>query len=220
MESTNLYASSPRSPTPYCDGRDVMCMRTPVFLTFLSMPHYMTRDSQMEHGLGKRMTMQKLCLLTLSLFSDTNKYMTYTELSNTYSEGDMAVYPSFGICRVKGKEDRNQRIYLVLESKRDDSVVLVPEERAKELGMRHLSSTESVLSALSVLSDNSRPIIQDWKQRLNENQNLLREGSLDSYARVVNCLYRRSKARALPAMEKKIYQDALTLFLDEVSTVL
>ena len=146
--------------------------------------------------------------------------MTHTELSETYSIGDIAVYPSFGICRVKGKEERNQRVYLSLESRRDDSVVLVPEEKAMELGLRHLSSPECVSSALSVLSDNSRPLLQDWKQRTSENQSLLRSGSLEAYAKVINCLYRRSKSRPLPAQEKKIYQDALSLFLDEVSVVL
>ena len=96
--------------------------------------------------------------------------MEYTELSKNFKIGEMAVYPSFGICRVTEKEERNGCFYIKLESIRDNSTVLIPEEKASNLGLRHLETRENVEKALTLLSDNSHTIIQDWKQRLNENQ--------------------------------------------------
>ena len=159
-------------------------------------------------------------LLTNLLFSDRYKYMEYTELSKNFEIGEMVVYPSFGICRIKEKEERNDCFYIKLQSLSDNSTVLVPEEKASSLGLRHLETKENVEKALSLLSDNSHAITNDWKQRLNENQNLLREGTLAGSAIVVNHLYRRQKTKALPTMEKKLYDTALSRLLDESSVVL
>ena len=146
--------------------------------------------------------------------------MEYTELSKNFKIGEMAVYPSFGICRVTEKEERNGCFYIKLESIRDNSTVLIPEEKASNLGLRHLETRENVEKALTLLSDNSHTIIQDWKQRLNENQSLLKEGTLAGSAIVVNHLYRRQKSKALPTMERKLYDTALTRLLDESAVVL
>lgn len=159
-------------------------------------------------------------LLTNLLFSDRYKYMEYTELSKNFEIGEMVVYPSFGICRIKEKEERNDCFYIKLQSLSDNSTVLVPEEKASSLGLRHLETKENVEKALSILSDNSHTITNDWKQRLNENQSLLREGTLEGSATVVNHLYRRQKTKALPTMEKKLYDTALSRLLDESSVVL
>ena len=159
-------------------------------------------------------------LLTNLIFSDRYKYMEYIELSKNFGIGEMVVYPSFGICRIREKEDRNGCFYLKLESLSDNSTVLVPEEKASSLGLRHLETKENVEKALSILSDNSHTITNDWKQRLNENQSLLREGTLEGSATVVNHLYRRQKTKALPTMEKKLYDTALSRLLDESSVVL
>ena len=159
-------------------------------------------------------------LLTNLLFSDRYKYMEYTELSKNFEIEEMVVYPSFGICRIKEKEERNDCFYIKLQSLSDNSTVLVPEEKASSLGLRHLETKENVEKALSLLSDNSYAITNDWKQRLNETQNLLREGTLAGSAIVVNHLYRRQKTKALPTMEKKLYDTALSRLLDESSVVL
>ena len=159
-------------------------------------------------------------LLTNLIFSDRYKYMEYTELSKNFDIGKMVVYPSFGICRIKKKKNKNSCFYLKLESLSDNSTVLVPEEKASILGLRHLETKENVEKALALLSDNSYIITNDWKQRLNENQNLLREGTLEGSATVVNHLYRRQKTKTLPTMEKKLYDTALSRLLDESSVVL
>lgn len=146
--------------------------------------------------------------------------MEYTELSKKFNVGEMVVYPSFGICKITEKEERNGSFYIKLESFSDNSTVLVPEDKASQLGLRHLETKENVEKALSLLSDNSQKISQDWKQRLNENQVLLKEGTLEGSAIVVNHLYRRQKTKVLPTMEKKLYDTALSRLLDESAVVL
>ena len=60
----------------------------------------------------------------------------------------------------------------------------------------------------------------DWKQRLILNQELMKEGSMLAVAKVVNSLYHRSKVKELPVQERKLYDSALTLLVDESSSVL
>ena len=74
--------------------------------------------------------------------------------------------------------------------------------------------------AISSLSEKKETRGLDWKQRLLKNQELMKDGSLASIAIVVNSLYRRSKVKELPVQERKLYDNALSILVDETSSVL
>ena len=57
----------------------------------------------------------------------------------------------------------------------------------------------------------------DWKERLHRNQELIHDGSINSIAKVVQTLYHRSKVKELPIQEKKLYESALNLLIEEAS---
>lgn len=124
------------------------------------------------------------------------------------------------MCSIEGREEMDGQSYLRLLSLGDGSSVLVPERNALDLGLRHLSTRSEVERVLSILSEKPSAMTDDWKQRLNEYRTLLKDGKLESYARVTSALYHRSKIKALPSMEKKLYDSALSLLLDEASIVL
>lgn len=46
---------------------------------------------------------------------------------------------------------------------------------------------------------------------------LLKEGTVSKIATVVRDLYHRSKTKELPIMERKLYDNALRLLIDEVT---
>ena len=46
---------------------------------------------------------------------------------------------------------------------------------------------------------------------------LLKEGSIASFAKVVHSLYSRSKVKELPVQERRLYESALVLLIDEAS---
>ena len=57
----------------------------------------------------------------------------------------------------------------------------------------------------------------DWKMRYHMNLGLLKKGSVMDIAKVVHTLYHRSKVKELPILERKLFDSALKLMVDEVS---
>ncbi len=149
-----------------------------------------------------------------------NKYMSETELSKNFKIGEDVFYPSVGLCSVIKKEDRNGRNYLKLSALSQDSIILLPEDNALTLGLRHLTDRDELVSALRTLSDDSGDEDREWKHRVEKNTARLKEGTPLSICKVVSTLYRRSKMKELPTVEKKLYDNALVMLVDEASSVL
>ena len=146
--------------------------------------------------------------------------MDSTELTSFFATGDAVVYSSLGIGFIKDLETRNDKKYLRIKLKSSDMDVLVPEQEAVNLGLRHIGSKDDVESAFNLLSEKEVKCAQDWKTRMEENKVLLKSGEIKSIAMVVNVLYRRSKIKELPTLERKLYESALSMLVDESSYVL
>mgnify|MGYP002515415463 CR=1 FL=1 len=146
--------------------------------------------------------------------------MDSTELTSFFATGDAVVYSSLGIGFIKDLETRNDKKYLRIKLKSSDMDVLLPEHEAVNLGLRHICSKDDVESAFNLLSEKEVKCAQDWKTRMEENKVLLKSGEIKSIAMVVNVLYRRSKIKELPTLERKLYESALSMLVDESSYVL
>ena len=90
-------------------------------------------------------------------------------------------------------------------------------KKAEELGIRAVVSAEEAQQALDLLSDDFEPITSDWKLRYQMNLDLLKKGTIADIARIVRCLYNRSKVKELPILERKLYDSAKQLLIDEIS---
>ncbi len=146
--------------------------------------------------------------------------MNSTEINAVFKIGDSVVYPLQGVGCILAKEMRNTREYYRVQINSSDMDVLLPVDTAQSLGLRHLASATEARKAISSLSVRREMGRTDWKQRLILNQELMKEGSMLAVAKVVNSLYHRSKVKELPVQERKLYDNALTLLVDESSSVL
>lgn len=146
--------------------------------------------------------------------------MDSTELTEVFAVGDMVVYPSQGIGYIDSTETRRDKKYLKIKMKSTSMDVLLPLDKVSNFGLRHLASIEEAKKALEGLSKKIKSDKLDWKSRLQKNQDLLKSGDICSVATVVNNLYRRSKIKDLPTMERKLYESALIMLVDESSSVL
>ena len=146
--------------------------------------------------------------------------MNSTEINAVFKIGDSVVYPLQGVGCILAKEMRNTREYYRVQINSSDMDVLLPVDTAQSLGLRHLASATEARKAISSLSVRREMGRTDWKQRLILNQELMKDGSLASIAIVVNSLYRRSKVKELPVQERKLYDNALSILVDETSSVL
>ena len=130
------------------------------------------------------------------------------------------VYPSHGVGKILEIFEKNFRgsemLYYKIYIEVSDMIVMVPVEKAEELGIREVVSADEALAALELLSDDFEPILSDWKLRYQKNLELLKKGAIADIAKIVRNLYNRSKIKELPILERKLYDLAKKLLIDEV----
>ena len=95
--------------------------------------------------------------------------------------------------------------------------LLIPVNKACELGVRSIVTKDEAQKAINSMSSRMEPVPADWKLRYQKNQDLIRSGTIGAIAKVVQSLYHRSKIKELPVQERKLYDNALCLLIDEAS---
>jgi CarD family transcriptional regulator len=131
------------------------------------------------------------------------------------------VYPSQGVGRIVELHEKafkdTKLLYYTIYLEFSDMTVMVPVDKATELGIRAIVPKDEAEKALAFISEEYAPIPTDWKLRYQMNLDLLKKGSVLDIASVVRSLYHRSKIKELPILERKLYDSALNLLQDEVS---
>lgn len=131
------------------------------------------------------------------------------------------VYPLQGVGTIqlitekifKGKPTPYYQIYLPVT----DMIVMIPVHKAVEIGIRSIVPQEKAQEALAIVSSEYEPVTADWKLRYQMNLDLLKNGDITDIALVVRNLYHRSKVKELPILERKLYDSAMKLLIDEVA---
>lgn len=138
-----------------------------------------------------------------------------------YKLHERIVYPLQGvgeIIRIEKKPFKDtELLYYVVYLEVSDMTVWVPVDKADELGIRAIVSPAESKKALELAAEEYEPVTADWKQRYQMNRDLLREGSVFDIATVVRTLYHRSKIKELPILERKLFDSAMKLLVDEIS---
>ncbi len=131
------------------------------------------------------------------------------------------VYPSQGVGKVLDIFERPfkgvQTLYYKIYIENSDMVVMVPVDKAEGLGIREVVGEAEARAALEILSEEGEPITSDWKLRYQMNLELLKNGTISDIAKIVRCLYNRSKVKELPILERKLYDSAKKLLEDEIA---
>ena len=141
--------------------------------------------------------------------------------STQFKPGQEVVYPLQGVGHVKAIEERPFKgeitPYYVMYFDVSDMTIRIPVSTAAEQGIRAIVSKAESEKALELISSDFEPVPTDWKLRYQMNLDLLRKGSVTDIATVVTKLYHRSKVKELPILERKLYDSALRLLVDEIS---
>ena len=138
-----------------------------------------------------------------------------------YKVHEQIVYPLQGVGLIRTIEKRPFRdqtlLYYIIYLAVSDMTVMVPVDKADELGIRPIVGRKEAQKALGLLAEEHEPVTADWKLRYQMNLELLKKGSTQDIATVVRTLYRRSTVKELPILERKLYDSALKLLIDETS---
>jgi CarD family transcriptional regulator len=145
--------------------------------------------------------------------------MNSSEKPVVFSLGDHVVYPLQGVGLINKIEEKTLRgntcMYYEIFLEISDMTVMVPVERAIELGIRPIVDSDEATKAINTISNKLEQVPVDWKARYQMNVDLLKQGSISSIAKVVQILYHRSKIKELPVQERKLYDSALRILIDE-----
>ncbi len=149
------------------------------------------------------------------------KKATKSRETTKYKLKQQVVYPLQGVGQIISIEKRpfkdEKLLYYIIYLEVTDMTVMVPVDKAEELGIRAIVSKKKSDEALTLISEEFEPIPADWKLRYQMNLDLLKQGSIKDIATVVRALYHRSKVKELPILERKLFDSALRLLVDEVS---
>jgi CarD family transcriptional regulator len=147
--------------------------------------------------------------------------MSTSKNSGSFVLGDHVVYPLQGVGVINKIEEKtlrgNTSMYYEIYLDISDMTVMVPINKTEELGIRPIVQPSEALKAINGITNKMEQVPVDWKARYQMNVDLLQEGSIASIARVVQILYHRSKIKELPVQERKLYDSALRILIDESS---
>ena len=141
--------------------------------------------------------------------------------STEFKKGQQIVYPLQGVGLIEKIEERPFKgemvPYYVIYFEVSDMTIRIPVTSTKDQGIRAIVGKPDSEKALEIISSDYEPVPTDWKLRYQMNLDLLRKGEISDIATVVTKLYHRSKVKELPILERKLYDSALRLLVDEIS---
>jgi len=159
---------------------------------------------------------------TAKTASETKKKVSSSRRQKLkYKKGQEIVYPLQGVGQIVSIEERLFRgdtlLYYIIYLEVSDMTIMVPVDKADQLGIRPIVDRRQANKALRLISEEYEPVPTDWKARYQNNLDLLKKGSVLDVATVVRALFHRSKIKELPILERKLYDSALKLLVDEIS---
>jgi len=140
-----------------------------------------------------------------------------------FKANDHVVYPTHGvgkIMRIEEQEVAGTKLELfVITFDKDKMTLRVPVMKAKSVGMRKLSSPDTVATALNTLKGRARIKRTMWSRRAQEYEAKINSGDLVSIAEVVRDLHRASGQPEQSYSERQLYEAALARMAREVAAV-
>lgn len=138
-----------------------------------------------------------------------------------FKKGDYVVYPMHGvgtIVEVTTKTVLNEKKkYYVVELINTKMRVMVPVKKAEDVGLRHIIKKSDVAKVVKLLKEDYVETEEDWKIRYQNNLLKVKSGSILSVSEVCRNLYKRARDKELSIMERKLYESAYGLIINEIA---
>lgn len=143
--------------------------------------------------------------------------------SMIYTKGDFVVYPAHGVGQVVEIEKQtiggHELELFVISFERERMTLRVPVTKAKNSGLRRLSSKKVMETALTTLKGRARVKRAMWSRRAQEYEQKINSGDPLSIAEVVRDLHRSATQPEQSYSERQIYEQALERLACELAAV-
>jgi len=149
--------------------------------------------------------------------------VTKKKVQIEYAVGDHVVYPAHGVGKIIAVESQTisgfaLELFVIVFDK-DKMTLRVPCGKAQSVGMRRLSSPDTMKAALTVLKGRARVKRTMWSRRAQEYEAKINSGDPVSIAEVVRDLHRNAGQPEQSYSERQIDEAALDRLAREVAAV-
>ena len=136
-----------------------------------------------------------------------------------FNIGDKIVYPMHGAGTIDSIEEKNilgekQNYYIIKMP--GEVKVMVPTDKAEEVGVRNIINKEEAAKVMSVLGQNETEMSQNWNKRYRDNMDKMKSGDIYEVADVVRNLSFKQKEKGLSKGEKKMLNNAKQILVSEL----
>jgi len=136
--------------------------------------------------------------------------------------GDKVSHPAFGVGDVKKIEEKKvlgkREEYYILKLMANEMILMVPVNRADEIGLRYIIDPKTVPEVLNVLSGKVDDEMEtNYKQRIKSQAEMVDSGDILKVAQVVKNYIHRNSIEKLSSTEKGLYERARKILIGEIS---
>lgn len=136
-----------------------------------------------------------------------------------FNVGDKIVYPMHGAGTIDSIEEKDilgekQNYYIIKMP--GEVKVMVPTNKAEEVGVRNIINKEEASKVMSVLGENETEMSQNWNKRYRDNMDKMKSGDIYEVADVVRNLSFKQKEKGLSTGEKKMLNNAKQILVSEL----
>jgi len=140
-----------------------------------------------------------------------------------FRPNEFVVYPAHGVGMIISVEEQEiagiTLELFVISFEKDKMTLRVPTHKATEVGMRSLSSPDTVSRAMVTLKGKAKVKRAMWSRRAQEYEQKINSGDLIAIAEVVRDLHRTDEQREQSYSERQLYEAALERLTREVAAV-
>ena len=136
-----------------------------------------------------------------------------------FNVGDKIVYPMHGAGTIDAIEEKDilgekQNYYIIKMP--GEVKVMVPTDKAEEVGVRNIINKDEAVKVMSVLGENETEMSQNWNKRYRDNMDKMKSGDIYEVADVVRNLSFKQKEKGLSTGEKKMLNNAKQILVSEL----
>ncbi len=136
-----------------------------------------------------------------------------------FNIGDKIVYPMHGAGTIDSIEEKDilgeRKSYYILKMP-GEVKVMVPVEKAEQIGVRNIIDKTSADKVFKLLSQDETEMDKNWNKRYRDNMDKLKSGNIYEIADVVRNLSFKQKEKGLSTGEKKMLVNAKQILVSEL----
>lgn len=136
-----------------------------------------------------------------------------------FNIGDKIVYPMHGAGTIDSIEEKDilgeKQAYYIIKMP-GEVKVMIPTEKAEQIGVRNVINKEEAVKVMSVLGENETEMDKNWNKRYRDNMDKMKSGDIYEVADVVRNLSFKQKEKGLSTGEKKMLSNAKQILVSEL----